>query len=277
MLLGIVFIVHFDISKTFAQTALSTPNTSSKKASGVNKITTADLGYFDKNLPDALLLLPSYPAEGTIEDKNDLSSFNNLQATENTTRWKLALEDDHLSYDRFSATLGFELNAAKTPFIVHVWNRSERDVLNATFNAKKYFNRPRPFQRFAVEHVCGEQKAPLPQPNPQGGSSASSYPSGHASFGWGLALVLAEIAPDKARLLLARAREYGDNRVVCAVHYPSDVEGGKLVATWVVGQLHASKVFMHDLECAKQEYRLTIGQNVRMSTECLVPHEAAIN
>ena len=52
------------------------------------------------------------------------------------------------------------------------------------------------------------------------------------TLGWGL--VLAELAPDRATPILSRARAIGESRVVCGVHYPSDVLAGYLAASlWV--------------------------------------------
>ena len=66
-------------------------------------------------------------------------------------------------------------------------------------------------------------------------------------------MILAEVAPERARQLLARGREYGESRIVCAVHYPSDVVSGQLVATAVVARLQANSDFAQDLSCAQQE------------------------
>jgi acid phosphatase (class A) len=181
------------------------------------------VGYLHGSEPNFLLLLPPYPALGTRQDKIDVATFRQMQAPDRSARWKLAEADDQMAYVRFSEVLGVDLDAARLPIVMHLLKRMERDVLDTAFDAKDYFDRPRPYQRFAVKHVCGADAPPKPEPHPKGGSSASSYPSGHSAFGWGLALTLAEVAPDKAQAILSRGREYGENRVICAVHYPSDV------------------------------------------------------
>jgi acid phosphatase (class A) len=104
--------------------------------------------------------------------------------------------------------------------------------------------------------------------HPNGGSSASSYPSGHGAFGWGVALTLAEIAPDRAQAILARGREFDESRLICAVHFPSDVAAGEIVATAVVERLHTVPEFTRDLACAQQEYRAATQTSVQMSPEC---------
>ena len=226
------------------------------------------VGYLHDAEPNFLLLLPPYPALDTKQDKIDVATFRRMQVSDHSARWKLAKADDQMTYARFSEVLGVDLDAARLPIMIHLLKRMERDVLDTTFDAKPYFDRPRPFQRFAVAHVCGADTPPKPETDPKGGSSASSYPSGHAAFGWGLALTLAEVAPDHAQAILSRGREYGESRVVCAVHYPSDVAAGEIVATAVVERLHAIPEFTSDLVCAQQEYRAAIQPSMQLNPEC---------
>jgi acid phosphatase (class A) len=218
--------------------------------------------------PNFLLLLAPYPALDTEQDKIDVTTFRHMQVSDQSARWKLAQADDQMTYARFSEVLGVDLDAARLPIVMYLLKRMERDVLDTTFDAKPYFNRPRPYQRFAVTHVCGDDAPPKPEPHPKGGLSASSYPSGHSAFGWGLALTLAEVAPDNAQAILSRGREYGESRVVCAVHYPSDVAAGEIVATAVVERLHSVAEFSRDLACAQQEYRAVVQPSLQLNPEC---------
>jgi acid phosphatase (class A) len=225
------------------------------------------VGYLHDAEPNFLLLLPPYPALDSKQDKIDVTTFRQMQVPDSSARWKLAETDDQMIYTRFSGALGVDLDAAKLPIVIHLLNRLERDVLDTAFDAKVYFNRPRPFQRFAVEHVCGESVPPQPEAHPKGDFSGSTYPSGHTAFGWGVALTLAEVAPDRAQILLARAREYGESRMVCAVHYPSDVAAGELIATAVVERLHSVPEFTRDLTCAQQEYA-AMQSHAPLSEDC---------
>jgi acid phosphatase (class A) len=239
-----------------------------EKSSPTSTSSNRPSGYLQDDEPNFLLLLPQYPPLGSAADQIDVSTFRKMQTSGQSARWKLAEADDQMSYARFSGVVGVDLDATKLPIVIHLLRRADRDVLDTAFAAKVYFNRPRPFQRFAVEHVCGADKPPTPEKNPSGGLSASSYPSGHTAFGWGATLVLAEIAPDRAQAILSRGREYDESRVVCAVHYPSDVAAGELIAAAVVEQLHAVPEFMRDLSCARQEYQTAIQPHARIDAEC---------
>jgi acid phosphatase (class A) len=83
--------------------------------------------------------------------------------------------------------------------------------------------------------------------------TTGSYPSGHAITGWLWGSVLAETAPDFADALLARAMAFGDSRVVCGFHYPSDIAAGRLAAAALLARLHGDPRFLADLAQAKKE------------------------
>ena len=70
-----------------------------------------------------------------------------------------------------------------------------------------------------------------------------SYPSGHTAFGWAWALILTEIAPERADVILARGRAFGESRMVCNVHWYSDVVAGRTIGAAAVARLHAEPEF----------------------------------
>jgi acid phosphatase (class A) len=102
-----------------------------------------------------------------------------------------------------------------------------------------------------LSRVCGADTAPAPEENP---TTGSSYPSGHAAYGWTVAMVLARVAPERAPALIARASEYAESRIVCGVHFPTDIEAGRILAVAVVDRLLASRQFQADLAAARAEY-----------------------
>jgi acid phosphatase (class A) len=72
-------------------------------------------------------------------------------------------------------------------------------------------------------------------------------------------MTLAEMVPEKRTEILARADDYAHNRLVCGVHYPSDIEAGRRVAYVVFGYMMATPQFEHDLAAAKAEMRGKLG------------------
>jgi len=136
------------------------------------------------------------------------------------------------------------------PALVQLLNRAERQVSGPAFAAKDVYRRLRPYQRLPLEQVCGKGSDLKPDPD---AIKRTSYPSGHSAYGWTAALVLARVAPDKAGALLQRAADYADSRVICGMHFPSDLEAGRQLATAVVARLDAVPEFQRDLEAARAE------------------------
>jgi acid phosphatase (class A) len=100
------------------------------------------------------------------------------------------------------------------------------------------------------------------------------YPSGHTIFSWTAGSVLAEVVPDRAAQIMVRARAFGENRVVCGLHSPSAVEGGRVIATALVAALHASAAFRADLEAVRTEVAALRASSPAVPASCTT--EAAV-
>ena len=112
-------------------------------------------------------------------------------------------------------------------------------------SAKDYFKRKRPWIVDASVKSCSKEDAPL-----------SSYPSGHATLGYSMGVVLSSLVPDKSQTILARAAEYAYSRLVCGMHFRADVEAGQVLGTLVgVALLHNAK-FRDDYEAAAMELKM---------------------
>ena len=66
-----------------------------------------------------------------------------------------------------------------------------------------------------------------------------SFPSGHTTYGYMGSLLLAVLAPDRYQEMVARAAEYGNDRIIMGAHYAMDVLGGRTVATYDLAHLLA--------------------------------------
>ena len=95
-----------------------------------------------------------------------------------------------------------------------------------------------------------------------------SYPSGHTAIGWAWALILTEIVPSRTDAILARGRAFGDSRLVCNVHWQSDVNEGRVMGASTVARLHADVGFRGDLDAAKTEYAVAVAKGLKPSRDC---------
>jgi PAP2 superfamily len=67
-----------------------------------------------------------------------------------------------------------------------------------------------------------------------------SFPSGHTTYGYMGSLLLAVLVPDRYQEMVARAAEYGNDRIIMGAHYAMDVLGGRTVATHDLAHLLAN-------------------------------------
>src|SRR5260370_38269172 len=88
-------------------------------------------------------------------------------------------------------------------------------------------------------------------PNIAAASQGPTYPSGHGTFGAEVALLLAMMVPEKRAELFARGWQYGEQRILSGVAYPSDWEGGHIAATRMVALMLQQPEFKAELEATK--------------------------
>ncbi len=219
-------------------------------ATSVEAADKAPAGYLaPAALPGARDVLPPPPAAGSPGEALDRAAFFSTRALKGTPRWEMATRDAVYSptafLDYYSCALGVRLEPTRVPALLRVVTRMDPDVGAVVAAAKNQYQHTRPFVGTA-EPICdtGDREAM---------AKSWSYPSGHAAMAWALGLVLAELAPDVAAPVLARARNLGESRAVCGVHTVSDVEAGRTVGAMVVAVLHASADFRGDLEAARRE------------------------
>jgi membrane-associated phospholipid phosphatase len=71
-------------------------------------------------------------------------------------------------------------------------------------------------------------------------ASSPSYPSGHTTYGYTGALVLAILVPERYQAMIARGAEYGNDRILVGAHYAMDVMGGRTLALYDMAHLLAN-------------------------------------
>jgi hypothetical protein len=71
-------------------------------------------------------------------------------------------------------------------------------------------------------------------------TDSPSFPSGHTTYGYMGSLLLAEFVPDRFQEMVARAAEYGNDRIIMGAHYAMDVVGGRTVASYDLAHLLAN-------------------------------------
>lgn len=228
-------------------------------------------GYLERQqLPDSLALLAPPPAADSAAQAADLAVYRATRALRNTPRWAQAAADDNLKFPRaadvFSCALDLPISQQATPHLNMLLRRSLVDTGLSTYAAKDHYKRQRPFAALKEGTCAPASEAALVKDG--------SYPSGHAALSWGWALLLAELAPERANALLQRGQAFGQSRVICGVHWQSDVDAGRLVGAAAIARLHADETFQAQAALARAEIRQARAQGHKSPLNCAAEAQA---
>lgn len=233
----------------------------------------APAGYLSAGeAPDSMRILPPPPAAGSGRLADDQAIFAAARALKGDPRWDLATADADLHADHgaadFACAIGVTLDATNAPTVLKILKRTSLDARAVIDPAKDHYARQRPYLSAPADTpICVDKTDDL--------AKTASYPSGHATQSWAWGLILAEMAPDRATEILMRARSIGESRIVCGVHYLSDIQAGRDTGAILVARLHASPDFRADLEKARAEIAAARETPHVGPEACLVPDQAA--
>lgn len=210
-------------------------------------------GYLPPDqMPNSLLLLPPPPEEGSAAWNMDMVIAAGYVAMEDEARKAQAAIDAELHFpeatEAFNMVLDLKISEELTPMVYMILRRTLADAGLSTYAAKDHYQRPRPFM-FNGGPTCSPEEEDYLRED-------GSYPSGHTAIGWAWALILTELFPEQADVILERGKEFGISRNVCNVHWHSDVVAGRMMGAAAVARLHANADFLTDMEAAKAEILL---------------------
>ena len=215
-------------------------------------------------LPDGLLLSPPPPAAGSAAEARDKEGAAAALALRDSARWDLAKLDADLrpahAAAAFSCSADFVIDQAHTPALIRLLSRAMSDLGSSTGEVKKRYMRPRPFMENGQPMCTPDWDKVLRRDG--------SYPSGHSAIGYGFGLILAEVVPDRAARLVARGRAMGDSRRICNVHWLSDIEEGRIIASATVMRLNADPAFAADLAAARKEVAMLRSKSAQVAPDC---------
>ena len=200
--------------------------------------------YIDEEIFKPERVLPWPPQNHSSESNAEIAIMKITMSKLDQNQKDLAVKDAlNLSVTFFEdVLLGFDIE--KLPKTKLLFDEVK---YNASFESqlfKKYFMKKRPYQEDSEIHAC------VP---PVADNLNHSYPSGHTTLGYAMGVVLANLIPEKSKVIMERARLYGENRINCGAHFPSDVEGGHVLGTLVATELLKNKSFQTLLKESRKE------------------------
>jgi len=190
---------------------------------------------------DLVAGLPSPPAAGSLAAAADLEAVLQAQAwrTPESVAWAKAVDEGKV-WDN-AEVLGSWFKEGQLPQLARFFRGIGKEFRPVCLAAKKSFDRPRPFM------IDGRIQPCLPLP------TDTSFPSGHASYFFMEAEVLAEIFPEARKALLEHAHKAAWGRILAGVHFPTDTVAGRLLAQAFVGEIKKSRAFQKGIEACRAE------------------------
>ena len=205
-----------------------------------------------EQLPNLIKSLPAPPAFDSPEFAYDIIRYQwGKQQRKDLERAAIAKGDaiwdsiDSL-FHQFAVPFGLEVTPKGTPEIYKLLTTAIYTIDQMRVAPKAYYKRQRPFERYDEPMLTGEEDALRGE---------GSYPSGHALRGQACALVMAQIAPERADTIFYRAYIYAQSRVIAGAHWQSDVDASRNGASIGFCALQGCPAFIEQMKKAKEEYR----------------------
>ncbi|WP_415498694.1 acid phosphatase [Acetobacter syzygii] len=222
-------------------------------------------------LPDGRAFLPPPPATNSHAQEADIQAYENSRSLQNSRRWKLATNDadlkpDHIIHD-FSCAVGFQISPSEVPTLITVLDTLEKPLEQRITEEKKNWQRMRPF--------VGKNQA-ICTPDADKLSASFSYPSGHTTWGWLVASILSSALPERSTQIMQRGRVFGESRIVCGVHWKSDVQAGYMNGGAMFAALQEQPWFAEKMVSIHKELQAARLKAMPVdNATCTIEHEAA--
>jgi acid phosphatase (class A) len=196
------------------------------------------------------------PAPGSAADKADRAAFARTEAGIGAPAWKAAQAQVFPSSPevraQISCALGRSLSDKGTPATLRLLSRQNSDLKVAVDAGKDFYKRNRPYVGASQSQTC-DVRTLGSIGGATGGALSYSWPSGHAAQGRLTALTLSAAEPARRQALMRWGDELGANRLVCRVHWASDVAAGRRLADALFVKLETAPAWRADLAAAKAE------------------------
>lgn len=210
------------------------------------------LPYIAENdLPDVVECIPAPPSAESEEFAFDELRYRwGKEQRKDSVLLARAVRDAVWNLDTtfaiMSGPFGLEISESATPRIYEVLSRGVKTIEDIRFRPKAHYFRIRPFAYYSEPSIFPQDDEWL--------ATEGSYPSGHTIRAWACALLMAQIAPESAEAVFARAWEAGESRVISGCHWQSDVDASRPVASIGYAALQTSGDFRRDIRRARREY-----------------------
>jgi len=201
--------------------------------------------YLDASSSEFVALFAPPPPADSPQTRQELEVLLEIQRRRNASDVDAARADRKTEITQFAGALGLDPATMRDLSALDSLAEQVEDDIRPYVRAAKYhFTRLRPYELEARLEPCIDNVR-----------DDLSYPSGHATFGYVMAYLLADMVPEQRQALVARAQEFARQRMVCGVHFPSDLEAGREGAEWLARHFLASEAYRKAAQTARDELR----------------------
>jgi acid phosphatase (class A) len=207
-----------------------------------------DPRFLHAAVPEFVALFVPPPAANSSQTRRELDELLAIQQRRSAADVESARADRKTEVWQFATALGLQPDdMRRLRELSALAERVEDDVRPYVRAAKYRFLRLRPYGaepriKPCIDDVRGDL----------------SYPSGHATYGYVIAYLLSDMVPEHRPQLMARAQEFARQRMVCGVHFPSDIAAGRLGAQWLAQRFLADAEYRAAAAPAARELRVAL-------------------
>lgn len=187
------------------------------------------------------------PPPAGIEAEEDMRAVERWQSLRTPEMTDRIVKDSDQTVFLFADVLGENFTEKAFPIARKFFHSIYRTESNLNKQGKSRWARLRP-------PATNSELKPVGKFENQG-----SYPSGHSAFAWLTGIVLADMIPEKRDAIMMRARQVSLNRIIGGVHYPSDVEAGRILAVACAVEIRNNPAYLADFAEARIEVRKGLG------------------
>jgi acid phosphatase (class A) len=189
------------------------------------------------------LVLPPPPADGSPQARAELDELHRIARTTTAAAWAAALWDnEHEDGGMFASVFGTGFDLKALPATAKLLADVRNEEATAASLAKDQFKRKRPWILDPSLRTCSRDEDPL-----------SSYPSGHSTMAFAMAVALSRAAPELATRLMARASQYAGERLTCGMHFRSDIVAGQSLGSGVAVLMLRDPKILAEVAAARAE------------------------
>jgi acid phosphatase (class A) len=166
--------------------------------------------------PESLPVIP-FPANDSVEAREELYALSKIRVSKDDIEFMKVVDTDiaapFLDYAREN----------DLPVSRELLKKIMDDAVPFILELKYAYSRPRPVQ---LAYMYGIELNPYPSKT----ADTPSYPSGHAFQAYLVAYAIGAMYPAHMKALEGIAKRVGQSRVNMKVHFPSDIEAGRVFA-----------------------------------------------